>query len=315
MKKVFGLLLAALLVLTSCSSQKTADNNHLKIVTTIFPEYDWVKRLTKGNEEVDVSFLLDSGVDLHSYQPSAKDMLAIADCDVFIYVGGESDRWVKDALEDSGHKNRIVINLLEALGDRAKEEEEVEGMEVHEEEEEAAYDEHIWLSLKNASYLCEVITDQLVLSDKQNAALYQDNLADYQKELKDLDQQYTQVIKKAQYHTLLFGDRFPFRYLVDDYHLDYYAAFNGCSAETEASFETITFLAHKLDELKLPAVMTIDGSDTRIAETIIQNTKQKDQKVLQLHSMQSVHGEDLKNKVDYLSIMKDNLDVLKQALN
>lgn len=315
MKKVFGLLLAALLVLTGCSSQKTADNNHLKIVTTIFPEYDWVKRLTKGNEEVDVSFLLDSGVDLHSYQPSAKDMLAIADCDVFIYVGGESDRWVKDALEDSGHKNRIVINLLEALGDRAKEEEEVEGMEVHEEEEEAAYDEHIWLSLKNASYLCEVITDQLVLSDKQNAALYQDNLADYQKELKDLDQQYTQVIKKAKYHTLLFGDRFPFRYLVDDYHLDYYAAFNGCSAETEASFETITFLAHKLDELKLPAVMTIDGSDTRIAETIIQNTKQKDQKVLQLHSMQSVHGEDLKNKVDYLSIMKDNLDVLKQALN
>ena len=133
--------------------------------------------------------------------------------------------------------------------------------------------------------------------------------------LNKLDMDYKQAVDGAKYDTLLFGDRFPMRYLVDDYGLKYYAAFAGCSAESEASFETISFLAQKLDELKLPCVLTIEGARHKIAETIVQNTAKKDQKVLTMDSMQSTTYEDVKNGATYLTIMEQNLDVLKEALN
>lgn len=295
-------------------------NKPLKIVTTIFPEYDWVREILGDKaDHAEVTMLLGNGVDLHSYQPTADDIIKISDCDLFLYVGGESDGWVEDALKEATNKEMQVINLLDVLGEQVKEEEVVEGMEAEEEESEdenePEYDEHVWLSLKNAETLCNAITDALEEIDPANKDAYATNAASYLEKLAALDGEYQTVVDNAARKTVLFGDRFPFRYLVDDYGLSYYAAFAGCSAETEASFETISFLAQKVDELKLPCVLTIEGVKHKIAETIVQNTAEKNQSILTLDSMQSTTSTDVANGTTYLSVMESNLDVLKQALN
>lgn len=323
MKKVFSLLLVALLTvccLSACGGgAQPADSGRLKIVTTIFPEYDWVMNIL-GDKAADaeVTMLLDSGVDLHSYQPTVDDVLKISGCDLFLCVGGESDKWVDDALQQSANEDRVVIKLMDALGDTVKEEEIVEGMQAEEDEaeaeEEVEYDEHVWLSLRSAAALVQTISAALQRIDADNAAVYENNAAAYVEKLNALDAAYQAVVSDAAVKTLLFGDRFPFRYLTDDYGLSYYAAFVGCSAETEASFETITFLSEKMDELSLPAVMTIEGTDHRIAETIVQNTQTKSQKILTLDSMQSVTAKDVQNGAAYLTVMESNLSVLKDAL-
>ena len=270
-------------------------------------------------DRAEVTMLLDNGVDLHSYQPTADDIIKISDCDLFIYVGGESDGWVEDALKEATNKEMQVINLLDVLGEQVKEEEVVEGMEAEEEESEdenePEYDEHVWLSLKNAETLCNAITDALEEIDPANKDAYATNAASYLEKLAALDGEYQTVVDNAARKTVLFGDRFPFRYLVDDYGLSYYAAFAGCSAETEASFETISFLAGKVDELGLPCVLTIDDAQHKIAKTIVQNTAEKNQSILTLDSMQSTTSTDVANGTTYLSVMESNLDVLKQALN
>lgn len=325
MKKVLSLTIVLLLVtfcLSACASkgnQPASDADRIKIVTTIFPEYDWVRNVLGDNPaKADVTMLLDTGVDLHSFQPTAEDILKISTCDLFIYVGGESDEWVDDALQEAANRDMIVIDLLNALGDRVKEEEVVEGMqEEHEEaheEDEAEYDEHVWLSLKNAALLVERISEAVQQLDPAHADAYKANTAEYLDQVHTLDVAYQSATAKPTYTTLLFGDRFPFRYLADDYGLSYYAAFVGCSAETEASFETITFLAQKVDQLSLPAVMTIEGSDHRIAETIVQSTKTKDQQILTMDSMQATTSKDVEKGATYLSIMEKNLAVLKAAL-
>ncbi|MBQ6441943.1 MAG: zinc ABC transporter substrate-binding protein [Lachnospiraceae bacterium] len=328
-KRIVTLLLTALLTagcLCACGGKPdaAAGEGKLNIVTTIFPEYDWVLNIL-GDEaaNVDVTLLLDNGVDLHSYQPTTEDILKISTCDLFIYVGGESDAWVDAALQEAVNKDMVVINLLDVLGSSVKEEEVIEGMQPEEEEhedgeeaeeEEPEYDEHVWLSLRNASALTQSIADALKKTDPAHADAYQSNAAAYVSKLQALDQDYQAAVDAAPLHTLVFGDRFPFRYLTDDYHLDYYAAFVGCSAETEASFETITFLAQKVDELGLPAVMTIEGDNHRIAETVVENTKTKDQEILTMDSMQSATAKDIANGANYLSIMKNNLSVMKEAL-
>ena len=294
-----------------------ADSEGLSIVTTIFPEYDWVREILGDNpSNAEITLLLDSGVDLHNYQPTTEDILKIANCDLFIYVGGESDEWVEDALKEATNQDMVVINLLESLGDKVKEEEIVEGMEAdeHEEEEGPEYDEHVWLSLNNANVLVDVIRDAIISIDSANSPVYTDNAKAYTDKLSALNEEYVKVTDEASVKTVLFGDRFPFRYLVDDYGLSYYAAFAGCSAETEASFETVVFLANKVDELSLPSIMTIDGSDKKIAETIKENTSSKDQEILTIDSMQSTTAEDISKGATYLSIMEGNLEVLKQAL-
>ena len=511
---------------TTGDAVKSESDGELKIVTTIFPEYDWVKTILGDKaENAELTLLLDNGVDLHSYQPTAEDIVKIKECDMFVYVGGESDEWVEDVLEASENKNMVVINLLDVLGDSVKEEEIVEGMEHEHEHEhskevstfedsevqdrelsdwegdwqsayplvldgsldkawehkaeegdmtaaeykdyytkgyktdytaisihdnkisftdnkgnvtESAYkyngfyiqnwstgtkaamyrfeaedkeagapiyiefndhiiepsdaehfhirmsnesydaivdpegnwptffdasfspegvcdevighgkheddededdeehedadhedadheeheheegeeekDEHVWLSLKNASVLCEEIATQLGTIDEANKDFYKSNYEAYKKELDDLDAEYQAAVEAGDKDTILFGDRFPFRYMVDDYGLKYYAAFAGCSAESEASFDTVIFLAGKVDELGLPAIMTIEGDDHKIAETVQENTKSKDQKILTLDSLQSTTSKDIENGTTYLSVMKSNLDVLKEAL-
>ena len=259
--------------------------------------------------------LLDNGVDLHSYQPTADDIIKLSDCDLFVYVGGESDGWVEDALKSAANKDRKVINLLEILGDSVKEEETVEGMQEEEEDhEEKEYDEHVWLSLKNAKTLVGAISAALQEIDPDNKDTYAANADAYGQKLSALDAEYQKAVSAGTYKTLLFGDRFPFRYLVDDYGLSYYAAFAGCSAESEASFETVSFLARKVDEGKLPCVLTIEGAQHKIAETVVQNTAGKNQKILTMDSMQSTTSQDVAGGTTYLSLMEKNLDVLKEAL-
>lgn len=321
MKKILALLLALWIpaaVLSGCAPQDdSAASNKLNIVTTIFPAYDWVREiLGDETDRAEITMLLDSGVDLHSYQPTVDDIVKISDCDLFLYVGGESDGWVDDALKNAPNKERKVIRLLDVLGDSAKAEETVEGMqeEEHDHEEEAEYDEHIWLSLKNAQMLVAAISKALQESDPARKDTYAANAAAYAEKLSALDGEYRAAVDSGKYKTLLFGDRFPFRYLADDYGLDYYAAFPGCSAETEASFETVSFLAGKMDALGLPCVLTIEGTQHKIAETIVQNTAQKNQQVLTMDSMQAVTANDASSGVSYLSIMEKNLSVLKKAL-
>ena len=324
MKKNIAILcmvVLAIVMLAGCSSNNPKDNNKISIVTTIFPEYDWVREIVKGNENIEITMLLDKGIDLHSFQPTADDIVKVSSCDIFIYVGGESDGWVEDALKEATNKNMTVINLLDVLGDSVKEEELVEGMEGEEEEDEETeeegpeYDEHVWLSLKNAEVLCRYIADELCRIDPENEESYKANVNAYISELDALDKEYETAVSNASVKTVLFGDRFPFRYLVDDYGLDYYAAFVGCSAESEASFETIIFLANKADELKLPAILQIESADGKIAQTIKDTTEAKNQQILTMDSMQSVTSKDVANGAAYLGIMKDNLAALSQAIH
>ena len=360
-------------------NEKEASDKKLSVVCTIFPEYDWVKEVVGDKKDnYDITYLLENGVDLHSYQPTAEDMAKISSCDLFVYVGGESDGWVEKAVKDASNPNMQVINLMETLGSNVKEEEVVEGMQGHDHEheheedadhdhkheheededhdhkheheedtdhdhkheheedadhdhdheheheedehhhhhegEETEYDEHVWLSLKNVPVLVNEIAAKLQIIDPENKDVYTANSAAYIQKITELDAKYVEVVKNSSKKTILFGDRFPFRYLADDYGLKYYAAFVGCSAETEASFETVAFLAGKTDELGLSRVCTIENSDGKIADTVIQNTKNKDQKIAVLNSMQSVTANDIESGVTYLSIMEENLKVLEEVL-
>jgi len=312
MKKIIASLLTIVIMLGAFTACSNSNRN-------TFPQYDWVHKILGDHvESLNLTLLLDSGVDLHNYQPSTDDIVTLSTCDMFIYVGGESDEWVENALKKATTPNMIVVNLLDVLGDAVKEEEAVEGMEAeeedHDEEEGAEYDEHVWLSLKNAQTICAYIADKLVDMDADNAGVYTANANSYIQQLASLNAEYQAAVDEASYKTLLFGDRFPLRYLVDDYGLDYYAAFAGCSAETEASFETVVFLSEKVNELGLKNVIVLEDSDQKIAHTIIQNTADKDQTILVLDSMQSITASDIADGATYLSIMQENLEVLKAAL-
>ena len=492
MKKIIAILMACLFVLSFATAFAESEKT-LSIVCATFPQYDWVRQILGDRaDDVDLTLLLDNGVDLHNYQPTADDIIKIAQSDLFIYVGGESDGWVDDVLATAQNPNLKAVSMLESV--EAKEEETVEGMQeeehdhdhAHDEafteadiedrtladfagewvslwpmmkdgeleeycahkaeddpsmtaedyrekyivswacnvkdvsvtgnsitfnyldgttasaeyryagfatktsdsgkisvryqfetdsaeapkyvqfndhghepgaaehfhlyfgnngfdalmestassyfapasldkegilkmlmghEHEVEYDEHVWLSLRNAETLTQTITNVLCELDSANAPVYQENAANYIAKLNDLDNQYKDAVANGQRTTILFTDRFPFRYLADDYGLTYYAAFVGCSAETEASFETIAFLAKKVDELKLPVVLTIEGDNHSIAETVVSSTQAKNQAILTMNSIQSVTAADVENGENYLDIMAENLNVLKEALN
>ena len=323
MKKITALILTVILLcsaLAGCSGNTENKNSDIKVVATIFPIYDWVREVAQDDVDINIDLLMDNGVDLHSYQPTAKDIMDISDCDIFIYVGGESDKWVAETLEQAANNDMIILDPMAILGDKAKEEELKEGMQGEDEEdegegeEEPEYDEHVWLSLKNASLFTGKIADALSQVDAQHKDDFKANADAYIKKLTDLDAQYQAAVDGANIKTLLFGDRFPFRYMTEDYKLDYYAAFIGCSAESEASFETITFLADKVDELGLKSIMQIETSDGSIANTIRENTKSKDQEILTLDSLQGVTSEKISGGTTYLSVMESNLEVLKKAL-
>ncbi|MBO6310416.1 MAG: zinc ABC transporter substrate-binding protein [Oribacterium sp.] len=361
--------------ISNSSQPGGASTGKVSVVCTSFPQYDWVCQLTKGlDDEFEITYLQNTGADLHSYQPSAIDIATIGSSDLFIYIGGESDSWVEGALKNAVNPDLISISMLDALGSRVKEEELKEGMQEddhdhdsedhdhddheignheaeehdqdtgdhdhidkahvqdsqdhdhddtahvqdsedhHHEEGEVEYDEHVWLSLRNAEALTEMIADRLGTLAPESAATVKANCDNYVAELKELDHEYETAIEAAPVKTIIFGDRFPFRYLVDDYSLDYYAAFVGCSAETEASFETISFLTNKVDELQVPAILTIENGDQKVAKTILNNTKSKNQQILVMDSIQSVSQEAINGGKTYLGAMEENLKTLKIAL-
>ena len=359
-KNIAGIVALVMLFTFMFAGASLAEEKKINVVTTIFPVYDWVREIVSDSDNVEITMLLDNGVDLHSYQPTAQDIMKVATCDVFAYVGGESDEWVGDALAEAVNPDMVAVNLVEAMGEDIKMEEIVEGMEhehedeehedeehedkeyedeehedkehedeehedeehedeehegeEHDHEHEDEVDEHVWLSLRNARKLVKALAVALGEADPANAANYAASADAYAEKLAALDAEYAATREAAEFDTVLFGDRFPFRYLVDDYGLNYYAAFSGCSAESEASFETIAFLAGKVNALGLTTVLTIEGDNHRIAETIVANTKAKDARVLAMDSLQGTTGEDVKNGTTYLGVMEANLEVLKQAL-
>ena len=318
--KLAGLAIASLVVPLCASCNYESDNGKLKIVASIYPEYDWVMNvLGDKKDNAKVTMLLDSGSDLHSYQPTPKDIKNIAKCDLLIYVGGESDEWVDDALKQAINKDMKTINLLEVLGDGAKEEDE-EGAEEDEhdhdydhDEEEVEYDEHVWLSLKNAKLFVKKISDTLSEIDMDNAAYYDGNATSYINSLTDLDNRYQTAVDAKVKDTLLFADRYPFRYLLDDYGLEHVAAFSGCSAENTVGPNTLRMLVDKVNELNLDVIYKIDGSDGRIAESVKESSG-KNLTILTMDSLQSGTSSQFSTSNNYLTRMSANLEALKEGL-
>lgn len=331
---LFQNLLAAFLISLAffgCSkkdeSQAKSQNQKIKVVATIFPLYDWAKNVAAGSENVQVELLIKNGVDLHSFQPSTSDIVNLLSADVLIYVGGESDFWISDALKNSVNEKMAQINLMEALSDSVKEEEVVDGMTAEDDDfphidksapagyslqlaghnhDEVEYDEHLWLSVKNAENAVKKISEILQEKDAAEADLIESNKNAYLEKLDEL--QYSAIVTKVQPDTIIVCDRFPFRYLTDELGLKYYAAFVGCSAETEASFETIAFLAQKIKDLNAKEVFVTESSDKKIARTVISSAGLTEQecKIVTLDSMQSTTLQDSESGKNYVDVMKEN---------
>ena len=319
MKKILTFLLACAvcLSLTACGgSVERQDDGKITIVTTIFPEYDWMRNLTAGSENIELKLLIDKGVDLHSYQPNVNDIVTISTCDVFIYTGGASDVWVEDVIDTAMNEDMLVIDLMEVL-EQHRELCADEHDHDHEEGDEHDHvaDEHVWLSLVNADHICRSLTGLLQELDSENSDLYATNFARYGAELQALDVRYHEAVENAEHEDILFADRFPFTYLMEDYGLHHHAAYEGCSAETEVSFDTFARLADTLRTLQLPGVVVMDDSDHRIADTVIAAAAAEDCGIYTMQSMQAVGMRQIKNGATYLRIMEENLAVLQQVLN
>ena len=314
MKRVLSLGLALVMLFSLAACSGAARRARVQIVTTSFPLYDWTRNIVGDTEGVEITWLMDSGVDPHSFQPTTKDLVFVSDCDVFVYVGGESEAWADDAVSSMKNENAVVVKLLDGLQEAALAEEDVPGAEPeYEEEEEGALDEHIWMSLRAASLCVDLICGALCEADSANDDLYRMNADDYKAQLSALDDAYSAAVASSELDTILVADRFPFRYLAEDYHLNYFAAFAGCSAETEASFQTVLGLSQKADELGLPVILVTENSTGDIAEAVSEGS-QNEPAIRTLDSLQSVTAEIAADGVTYLSIMEQNLEVLKEAL-
>lgn len=313
MKKIISIMIiaAVLLGLCACGNVENSKSDELNIVCTTFPQYDFVKNIL-GTEE-GLTLLLSDGGDLHSYEPTAQDIIKISSSDIFVYTGGTSDQWVEGVLESANNSNLKTVSLMELV--ETYEEEYVAGMERehnHGTENHGNEDEHVWLSLKNAASITDQLCEIICEADSENADKYKSNAQDYINELDRLDSEYQNTVNTGVRKTLLFADRFPFRYLIEDYSLEYYAAFAGCSSESEASFQTMAFLIDKTKELNLPVILTIDGSDGSIAKTVCEASGAK---TAMLDSCQSVSLTDIANGTTYIGIMENNLEILREALN
>ena len=307
----------------SNETETTANKKQIKVVSTIFPIYDIVRNVAP-NDNYEMTLLLDSGIDIHNFSPTAKDIVKIAEADLFIYVGGESDKWVDKVVATAQNKNLKTINLMNELGNLVKEEEVVEGMQ-HEHEEGENYeeheheehenDEHIWLSLRNAKAMTNAIAKKLIKIDSENQTEIQKKANAFTEKLDALDKKYVEVVQNKKYDTVVFGDRFPFRYLVDDYGVKYFAAFSGCSAEAEASFETVVFLAKKLDELGLKHICALKGTEPKVAKTVINASNDKDRDIVFFNSMEGITNVNDAENTNYLKIMEENLEAFTKAIN
>ena len=319
--KFFGVIAAlALAVLTGCGAAAPAPSaaesgeEPLRVVATVFPAWDWLRELTAGQEgRVELTLLQSGGVDMHSYQPTARDLLTVQECDLLVCVGGQSDVWLERALAGTEDGPRVV-RLVEALGQQAYTALPALGTQAeedhdHDHEEEA--DEHVWLSVANARTLTGVLAETLAQLDP--AGDYAARAAAYGEQLDALDESYRQAVEAGSRAVLLFGDRFPFAHLARDYDLTCYAAFEGCSAETEASFATVARLAAAAEENGLHTILITETSDGSLADTIAATTQNGLEKAV-LNSMQAVGEEQIENGLTWLAVMEANREVLAAAL-
>ena len=310
MKKVITtiLVIIGIVLLTGCNRDEN-DTNKLVIRATNFPGYDFARAIVEDN--ANIKMLLKPGSEMHDFEPTPQDIKDIKNSDIFIYVGGESDEWIDDVLEDINTDKTKVIKLMDLVN--VVEEEQVEGMEEEEEsEEEVEYDEHVWTSPMNAITIINKLKEAIIELDQNNKELYEKNANNYVDKLLEIDSQIKEVVANAKRKELIFGDRFPLRYFVDEYNLSYYAAFPGCSEQTEASAKTLTFLINKVKEDHIPVVFHIELSSGKIANAISSETGSK---VLEFKSAHNISQKDFESGITYIDIMNDNIKVLKEALN
>lgn len=321
------ILIAGSCILTGCGSKK--ENKKPLIVCSIYPEYDWlVNVLGECKDDYEIRLILNGDTDLHSYQPVARDIAQIIDCEMLIYVGGEGDSWIEDALNSNKlPADKQIIKLLDEIGENALDEEIVEGMDDahgHDDDgddDEKELDEHIWLSVSNAELATKVISDRLGLISPEKADVFSKNCEEYISKLEELNKGYKELAKviaadeqEAGAKQIIVADRFPFRYLVDSLSLNYYAAFSGCSADSEASFRTVSFLAEKLKESSSKKLYVLENSDKRLAESIIKTSELDSVETLMLDSMQMASEMSKKADYCYIKAMEYNLQMLEKGL-
>lgn len=327
-KRIILVTLSMLLIIESfaCSNEIKNNENEIKgknakykIIATIFPYYDIVKNIIKNTNNIDVEFLLDTGVDLHSYNPTAEDLTKIAESDLFIFTGGESDDWVELAKRSVKPEKTKFVNLMEKLSDILLEEDEDEHEHKDEDEHEHEFDEHIWLSFKNANSIIKLINNEICELDLDNKEIYNENSNKYIEEFNKIDQNLTKTIEPKEKKVIVFADRFPFKYMFNDYKIKCFAAFSGCSAESEASFNVIAKLSRAIDAHKLNSVLILEGNNKKIAEAVIKNSeawlKKREIKIYTMDSLQSITRKDVNHNASYLDIMKGNADTLIKALD
>ena len=310
LKFILIIILILSAVLGSCTDDRAdmPDDGRIRIVTTIFPLYDFTREIT--GDKASVRMLLPPASESHSFEPSPQDIIEIQNCDIFIYVGGESDSWVKDILESAETSEMKIIAVIECT--EAAEEELLEGMQQEEDSgEEAEYDEHIWTSPENAALIVQYISDAVCAADSENESIYRQNTYEYLKKLSILDAQFQKLSENAVRRVLVFGDRFPFRYFADAYGFECYAAFPGCSTESEPSASTLRFLIDKVKTEKIPVIFHIELSNKKIAGTISEETGAK---VLLLHSCHNISKEDFEAGRSYIELMTENLNSLREAV-
>lgn len=301
------LLFIAVLMFTGCGKEvDTKDSDKLNIVTSLYAPYDYVRQIAGDN--VNVTMLLAPGEESHSYEPTPKDIIGIKNCDLFIYNGGENEEWVSRILSDN--KDINAIRMMDVVS-QVYEEEIKEGMEA-EENDEAEYDEHVWTSLDNAASIVNAIKDELVKLDSEHAKEYQANAGAYTDSLNTLKNEIQTVVDTAARKTIVLGDRFPMRYFVEEFGLDYYAAFPGCSADTEANAATIKYLSDTVKKENIPVIFMMELSSGNIAKTIADETNVK---TSVLYACHNISAEDYKNGIGYIDLMRRNLEALKEALN
>jgi len=312
------LFMGIMLFLSICAlfaggTRNTAANNTKPaIVTTVFPPYDFVRAIAGDN--VNLSMLLPPGAESHSFEPTPRDIITIRNCSVFIYTGGESDVWVDRILESMDTTQMKIIRMMDVVD--VVEEEIVEGMQDDDdddhEDEEPAYDEHVWTSPQNAIRIVQAITDVLCEVDSASAALFRQNAQAYINSLDELDKQFQAVVDGARRKTIVFADRFPFRYFADAYGLTYFAAFPGCSTDTEPSAATVAFLINKVRAERIPVVFHIELSNERMADTIAEETGAKK---LLFHAGHNITKQDFDRGLTFLEIQRANIPGLREALN
>lgn len=304
-------LLLSVLGCAPVSNEAVTDGKGLKIVTTIFPPYDFARAIT--GTKAQITMLIDPGAEVHTFDPTPDDIIKIQNADVFIYIGGENDAWVDQVLESTDTSHMTVIRLMDAV--TPVEEETVEGMQSedgHDGGGETEYDQHIWTSPKNAVLMIDYIAKALENADAENAPVYEKNAADYTARIMQVDKHIQAVADASPTKLLVVADRFPFRYLADEFGLDYRAAFSGCSSESDVSAGTLAYLIDTVKEKNLKYIYTIEFSNQAVAKAVSEQTGAQ---TLLLHSCHNVTKDDFSAGVTYLQLMQGNLDNLKKGLS